>query len=112
MNQPHPIDAAPNSFTPLLDLHMLALCEGGRERSPEEVHALFRDAGLKPGPVHHSGPQMLVEGVALSGAGVAATGHERVKLDFTNRAQVAAWSPAGTARCCVDVPLALLSIAQ
>lgn len=55
---------APNSFTPLLDLHMLALCEGGRERSPEEVHALFRDAGLKPGPVHHSGPQMLVEGVA------------------------------------------------
>ena len=39
-------------------------CEGGRERSPHEVHALMRDAGLKPGRVRHAGLMMLVEGIA------------------------------------------------
>ena len=54
----------PDAFTPMLDLLMLVCCEGGRERSPQEVHALMRDAGLKPGRVRHAGVMMLVEGVA------------------------------------------------
>jgi hypothetical protein len=54
----------PDIVTPLLDLQMLAACEGGRERSPDEVHALMRDAGLRPGPVRHAGLNMLVEGIA------------------------------------------------
>jgi hypothetical protein len=47
----------------MMDLLMLACCEGGRERSPQEVHALMRD-GLKPGRVRRAGVMMLVEGVA------------------------------------------------
>jgi hypothetical protein len=54
----------PDGFTPLLDLQMLVCCEGGRERSPQEVHALMRDAGLEPGRVRHAGMTALVEGVA------------------------------------------------
>ena len=54
----------PNAVTGMTDLHMLIVCEGGRERSPDEVHDLMRDAGLKPGRVRHAGVQMLVEGVA------------------------------------------------
>ncbi len=54
----------PSPITSMVDLHMLVECEGGRERSPAEVHALMRDAGLIPGSVRHSGLQMLVEGVA------------------------------------------------
>jgi hypothetical protein len=54
----------PNVVTSMVDLHMLVVCEGGRERSPEEVHGLMRDVGLRPGRVKHSGVQMLVEGVA------------------------------------------------
>jgi O-methyltransferase domain len=52
----------PNPLTPMTDVLMLVMCEGGRERSPEEVHGLMRDAGLKPGRVRHSGLTMLVEG--------------------------------------------------
>jgi hypothetical protein len=54
----------PNSITSMLDVAMLVVCEGGRERSPKEVHGLMSDAGLKPGRVRHSGITMLVEGVA------------------------------------------------
>jgi hypothetical protein len=54
----------PNPVTSMVDLHMLIVCEGGRERSPDEVHGLMRDVGLKPGRVKHAGVQMLVEGVA------------------------------------------------
>jgi hypothetical protein len=54
----------PSPITSMVDLHMLVECEGGRERSPSEVHALMRDAGLSPGRVRHSGLHMLVEGVA------------------------------------------------
>jgi hypothetical protein len=54
----------PNPFTTLVDLHMLVTCEGGRERTPAEVHGLMRDAGLKPGRVRHAGLHMLVEGIA------------------------------------------------
>jgi hypothetical protein len=55
----------PNPSTPVCDMLMLACCEGGRERSPQEVHDLMRDAGLTPGRVRHSGLTMLVEGIAL-----------------------------------------------
>lgn len=54
----------PNALTPMVDVNMLAFCEGGRERSPQEVHALMRDAGLIPGPVRHFALTMLVEGIA------------------------------------------------
>jgi hypothetical protein len=54
----------PNASTPVCDLLMVACCEGGRERSPQQVHALMRDAGLTPGRVRHSGLTMLVEGIA------------------------------------------------
>ncbi|GAB7146682.1 hypothetical protein LRC484719_53190 [Mycobacterium riyadhense] len=48
----------------MLDAHMLTTCEGGRERSPHQVHALMREAGLRPGRVRHFGPTMLVEAIA------------------------------------------------
>lgn len=54
----------PNSIGSMADLLMLAVCEGGRERSPEEVHGLMRDAGLTPGKVRHAGLHMIVEGIA------------------------------------------------
>jgi hypothetical protein len=53
-----------NPVTNLVDLHMLVECEGGRERTPEQVHRLMAEAGLKPGRVRHAGFQMLVEGRA------------------------------------------------
>ena len=61
---PHHERTRPDGVTPMMDLLMLVCCEGGRERSPQEVHALMRDAGLKPGRVRHAGMMMLVEGVA------------------------------------------------
>ena len=54
----------PNAVTPLADLHMLVISEGGRERSPDDVRWLLGEAGLRPGRVRHSGLQMLVEGLA------------------------------------------------
>jgi urease gamma subunit len=54
----------PNSHTPMGDVMMMVICEGGRERSPEEVHELMRKAGLRPGRVRHCGLTMLVEAVA------------------------------------------------
>jgi hypothetical protein len=53
----------PNPFTSIADLHMMVECEGGRERTPEEMHGLMRDAGFTPGNVRHAGLHMLVEGV-------------------------------------------------
>lgn len=50
----------------IADVHMMHVCEGGRERTPDEVFALLRDAGLTPGKVRHAGLHMLVEGVARS----------------------------------------------
>jgi hypothetical protein len=55
----------PSPFSSLADLLMLIECEGGRERSPEQVHGLMADAGLKPGRVRHSGLHMVVEGIAV-----------------------------------------------
>jgi hypothetical protein len=60
----HHESGRPNASTTLTDILMVVCCEGGRERSPREVHALMRDAGLKPGRVRHSGLTMLVEGIA------------------------------------------------
>jgi SAM-dependent methyltransferase len=54
----------PSPISSLADLLMLVECEGGRERSPREVHSLMGDAGLTPGRVRHAGLHMLVEGVA------------------------------------------------
>jgi hypothetical protein len=54
----------PNVLTAMTDMLMLVSCQGGRERSPQQVHALMRDAGLIPGRVRHFGPTMLVEAIA------------------------------------------------
>lgn len=54
----------PSPVTSLVDLLMLVECEGGRERSPDQVHRLMRDAGLAPGRVRHAGLHMVVEGIA------------------------------------------------
>lgn len=53
-----------NTVSAMIDVLMLVSCQGGRERSPQQVHALMRDAGLTPGRVRHFGPTMLVEGIA------------------------------------------------
>jgi hypothetical protein len=54
----------PNPVTSMVDLLMLVECEGGRERSPCEVHELMRAADISPGRVRHAGAHMLVEGIA------------------------------------------------
>jgi O-methyltransferase domain len=54
----------PSPISSMADLLMLVECEGGRERSPEQVHSLMRAAGLAPGKVRHAGLHMLVEGTA------------------------------------------------
>jgi hypothetical protein len=54
----------PSAVSSMVDLLMLVECEGGRERSPTEVHALMRDCGIGPGRVRHAGLHMVVEGVA------------------------------------------------
>ena len=43
---------------------MMVECEGGRERSPTEIHELMRSVGLRAGRVRDSGLHMLVEGIA------------------------------------------------
>jgi hypothetical protein len=54
----------PSAVSSMVDLLMLVECEGGRERSPSEVHGLMLDAGIVPGRVRHAGLHMVVEGVA------------------------------------------------
>ena len=54
----------PSAVSSMVDLLMLVECEGGRERSPREVHGLMGDAGLAPGRIRHAGLQMVVEGIA------------------------------------------------
>jgi hypothetical protein len=53
-----------NPVTTMVDLHMLVECEGGRERTPEDVHRLMAEVGLKPRKVRHTGLHMLVEASA------------------------------------------------
>jgi O-methyltransferase domain len=64
IDQHHDSGRQHQTTSPILDMLMLVCCEGGRERSPQEVHALMRDAGLTPGRVRHAGLTMLVEGIA------------------------------------------------
>jgi hypothetical protein len=54
----------PSAVSSMVDLLMLVECEGGRERSPREVHGLMRDVGIQPGRVRHAGLHMVVEGIA------------------------------------------------
>jgi hypothetical protein len=54
----------PSPVTSMVDLLMLVECEGGRERSPEQVHRLMGEAGLAAGRVRHAGLHMVVEGIA------------------------------------------------
>ena len=56
-NEPHP-------FASLTDLQMLTQCDGGRERSREELLGLLAGAGFPAGSVERSGVSALVEGVA------------------------------------------------
>lgn len=53
-----------STVSAMIDVLMLVSCEGGRERSPQQVQALMRDAELTPGRILHFGPTMLVEGIA------------------------------------------------
>ena len=53
----------PDHLIASVDLHMLAVCDGGRQRSAAELVALLRDAGLRPGEVRETGVVGLVEGV-------------------------------------------------
>jgi hypothetical protein len=63
-NVPHPAAS-------LADVQMLTQCDGGRQRSAEELQALLRGAGFDPGGVHPTRvPGLaLVEGVARAGVG-------------------------------------------
>lgn len=57
----------PNRADPvssLVDVHMLTQCEGGRQRSAEELHALMRAAAIEPGKVRMTAQPALVEGSA------------------------------------------------
>ncbi len=51
-----------------VDMHMLAECDGGRQRSAAELQALLREAGLRPGEVRRAGPVGFVEGAAAGAA--------------------------------------------
>ena len=48
----------------LIDVQMLTQCDGGRQRSVAELHALLAQADLRPGAVHRTAGPALVEGVA------------------------------------------------
>jgi hypothetical protein len=55
-----------NDTDPLIasvDMHMLAECDGGRQRSAAELQELMRGAGLRSGEVHTAGVIGLVEGL-------------------------------------------------
>ena len=56
-NEPHPVAS-------MADIQMLTQCDGGRQRSVAELHALLRAADLRPGEVRLTGGPALVEGVA------------------------------------------------
>jgi O-methyltransferase len=47
-----------------VDVHMLTQCDGGRQRSAAELHALMRAASIEPGKVRLTAVPALVEGVA------------------------------------------------
>ena len=54
----------PDPIASLADVQMLTQCDGGRQRSVAELHALLRDAGLRPGEVRRTAGPALVEAYA------------------------------------------------
>jgi hypothetical protein len=54
----------PDPVVSMIDLQMLTQCDGGRQRSTDELQALLRDARLDPGEVRLTAGPALVEGVA------------------------------------------------
>jgi hypothetical protein len=58
-NEPHP-------FASLEDVQMLTQCDGGRQRSADELAGLMRAADLRPGTVRPTIGPALVEGIAES----------------------------------------------
>ncbi len=56
-NRPEPVAS-------WIDLVMLTQCDGGRQRSREELRGLLAGAGLRPGRLQRVGGTALVEGVA------------------------------------------------
>jgi len=56
--------ADPDPIAVLVDLHMLTQCDGGRQRSVDELRSLLATAGFQRGEVHLTGGPALVEGVA------------------------------------------------
>ena len=51
-------------ITSLIDIHMLVQCDGGRQRSASELHALMTEAGLEPGRVIRTANYALIEALA------------------------------------------------
>ena len=45
----------PHVVASLSDIQMMTVCDDGRERSAEELQALLKGAGLRPGGVHRTG---------------------------------------------------------
>ena len=60
----------PQPVATFVDVHMLAQCEGGRQRSPHELAGLLSEAGLDPRPprLARSPDLALLEGVATDAA--------------------------------------------
>ncbi len=56
-NRAHP-------FASITDLQMLTQCEGGRERSAQELRTLLAGAGLTPGRVERAGVSAILEGTS------------------------------------------------
>ena len=54
----------PDPLVSLIDVQMLTQCDGGRQRSVEELHGLLEQADLEPGAVHLTAGPALLEGVA------------------------------------------------
>ena len=54
----------PDPVAVIVDLHMLTQCDGGRQRSADELRSLLAAAGLGPGEVHLTGGPALIEGIA------------------------------------------------
>jgi hypothetical protein len=54
----------PDLIASLSDLQMMTVCDDGRERSADELQALFRAAGLRPGGVFRTGGPALLEAFA------------------------------------------------
>ncbi|WP_205695766.1 methyltransferase [Conexibacter sp. SYSU D00693] len=59
LQEPH----VPEPVVSWVDVHMLAVCDGGRQRSLAELHELLRGAGLEPGRTAPTAAATLVEGV-------------------------------------------------